>query len=68
LTERGFFFEQEHPVAGRVKMPGVVPITPFMDRMPDRPAPLLGQHNTEIYEELGLSPNDIKSLAGAGII
>ncbi len=68
LVQRGFFLEQEHPVAGSVKMPGPVPLTPFMDRTPDRPAPLLGQHNAEVFADLGLLPEDIKSLAGAGIV
>jgi crotonobetainyl-CoA:carnitine CoA-transferase CaiB-like acyl-CoA transferase len=68
LVERGFFVEQEHPVAGHVKMPGPVPITPFLDRTPDRPAPLLGQHNAEVFADLGLDEAEIMALAGAGIV
>ena len=67
LAERGFFIEQDHPVAGRVKMPGPVPLMPDLDRAPRRPAPLLGQHNAEIFAELGLTPDDIQTLAGANI-
>lgn len=68
LVQRGFFVEQEHPVAGSVKMPGLVPKTPYLDRTPDRPAPLLGQHNAEVFAELGLGAEDIKALAGAEVI
>ena len=67
LVERGFFIEHDHPVAGRVKMPGPVPFAANVDRMPRRPAPLLGQHNAEIFSGLGLTSEDIRALAGAGI-
>ncbi len=45
---RGFFVDQEHPVAGKVTQPGA-PIR--LSRTPwqiTRPAPTLGQHNDEI--------------------
>ncbi|HEY7270990.1 MAG TPA: CaiB/BaiF CoA-transferase family protein [Dehalococcoidia bacterium] len=68
LVDRGFLFEQEHPVAGKVKMPGPVPLTPYLDRTPERPAPTLGQNNAEVYADLGLSAHEVRSLVGAGII
>jgi len=46
---RGFFVEQEHPIAGSVKQPGPpmrLSETPWELR---RPAPTLGQHNSEIF-------------------
>ena len=46
---RGFFVEQDHPVAGTVKHPGA-PIR--LGRTPwqlTRPAPTLGQHNDEVF-------------------
>lgn len=52
LQARGFFVETEHPVAGRLCFPGApfkMTATPWRLR---RPAPLLGQHNTEIYTDL----------------
>ena len=54
---RGFFVEQEHPVAGAVKQPGP-PVrlfgTPWGLRSP---APTLGQHNSEVAES-GFRPPD----------
>jgi crotonobetainyl-CoA:carnitine CoA-transferase CaiB-like acyl-CoA transferase len=35
---------------------------------PRRPAPTVGQHNAEIYAELGLTPADISDLAARGVI
>ena len=48
---RGFFAVQEHPVAGTITQPGP-PIrfsgTPWQLR---RPAPLLGQHNQDVFRD-----------------
>lgn len=68
LNARNFFVEIEHPTAGtlRYPVPGArMPTTP-----PElRPAPLLGQHNTEIYDDLlGLAPHDLTRLSAAGVI
>jgi crotonobetainyl-CoA:carnitine CoA-transferase CaiB-like acyl-CoA transferase len=50
LEERSYFVEQNHPIAGRVRMPGPVPQTRgAIDRSVSRPAPLLGQHNDEVF-------------------
>jgi crotonobetainyl-CoA:carnitine CoA-transferase CaiB-like acyl-CoA transferase len=53
---RGFFVEVEHPVMGKIVMPGApfkLTKTPYQLR---RAAPLLGEHNEEIYcGELGYS-------------
>ncbi|MCE2463858.1 MAG: CoA transferase, partial [Dehalococcoidia bacterium] len=49
LKAREFFVEADHPQAGRLTYPGApfrMTQTPFWVRSP---APLLGQHNTEIY-------------------
>ncbi|MHC4551118.1 MAG: CaiB/BaiF CoA transferase family protein [Planctomycetota bacterium] len=65
---RGFFAELEHPEAGE----HVYPTAPY--RFPDRPwqgrpAPLLGQHNAEVYcDELDLAREDLARLAAAGVI
>jgi crotonobetainyl-CoA:carnitine CoA-transferase CaiB-like acyl-CoA transferase len=70
LLHREFFEHVEHPVHG-----DSVHITyPF--RLPGdagpvhlRPAPLLGQHNAEIFGDLlGLTPADLDALAAAGVI
>lgn len=66
---RGFFPEIDHPVAGRFAYPGA----PFkMSETPwqiVRPAPLLGEHNEEIYVgRLGLSNEDVARLRKNGVI
>ena len=65
--QRGFYEEVDHPSAGRFEYAG----PPFrfgggLDR-PGR-APLLGEHNREVYGELGYSPIDIVELARAGVV
>ena len=53
LAERAYFVTQEHPVAGTLKMPGMTPQTGgVVDRTPSRPAPLLGQHDDEVFAAL----------------
>lgn len=69
LTTRGFFESVEHPVN---------PATPHSTlpfrstRGPERvhtaPAPLLGQHNHDVLEELGLTVDEIAQLEAAGVI
>jgi crotonobetainyl-CoA:carnitine CoA-transferase CaiB-like acyl-CoA transferase len=48
LEERDYFAEIEHPVAGRLTSPGL-PFKIGPQRAKMEPAPLLGEHNTEIY-------------------
>ena len=67
-SARGFWAEIDHPVTGKLTYPGA----PF--KMKDtpwqvsRPAPLLGQHNEEIYSELGYTGEDLTKLRGMGVI
>ncbi len=68
LESRGFFREIEHPVMGHVRLPAVLlnmSATPYQLR---RTAPLLGQHNPEVYGELGLSPEDLTRLRRMDVI
>lgn len=69
LEARGFFLRTEHPVLGLHKYAGFpfrLTTTPCRVR---RPAPMLGQHNEEIYgNELGLSRGDLSALRAAGVI
>ena len=69
MEARGFFAEMEHPKAGRVK----VPKSPYkLSRTPwraERAAPLLGQHNEEIYcGRLGLDKKELARLRESGVI
>lgn len=68
LADREFFIEQEHPVAGRVSMPGPVPAAAEHGRGVVPSAPTLGQHNDELLGALGLSRDEINLLVGAGIV
>jgi crotonobetainyl-CoA:carnitine CoA-transferase CaiB-like acyl-CoA transferase len=68
--DRGFFLKGEVPGhAGDVLYPGAPYLfseTPLAWR---RRAPLLGEHNYEVYVgELGLAPEHLLVLAGAGVI
>jgi crotonobetainyl-CoA:carnitine CoA-transferase CaiB-like acyl-CoA transferase len=67
LEARGYFIEQQHPVAGRVRMPGMVPFAGAIARSPVVPAPLLGQHTAAVLGALGVSPDELVVLAQAGI-
>jgi formyl-CoA transferase len=68
LKQRGFIVELEHPRRGTFPMPG----NPV--RLSDSPtdivrAPLLGEHNAEVYvKTLGLSPDDLATLKRDGVI
>ena len=67
-NERGFFMEIEHPVVGKLKYPGrpfIAGETPFQA---DKPAPLMGQHNEEVYAEIGYSKEDLVTLSEQGAI
>ena len=67
--DRGFFVEGEvngHP--STVRYPGApYRFTKSPVRMRSR-APLLGEHNTEVFGELGLDGAELSRLAGAGVI
>ncbi|HPF86862.1 MAG TPA: CoA transferase [Candidatus Limiplasma sp.] len=66
---REMFVEIEHPVIGKMKVNGN-PIK-MLDTMPSirRPAPVLGQHNDEIYTGmLGYTPQELANFEHDGVI
>lgn len=69
LNARGFFAEIAHPEGGLLRYPGApykFSASPWALRSP---APCLGQHNEEIYGgQLGLSPEELKSLKETNVI
>jgi len=52
LMARGYFEEVEHPVIGKIKVPFHLWQMSASNSTYRRPAPLLGQHNGEIYGAL----------------
>lgn len=69
LEARGFWVDVEHDwLTARIKYPGssirasetVSPVT--------RRAPRVGEHNVEVYEELGLSRKELMTLRRRGVI
>ncbi len=66
---REMFVKVEHPVLGETTLPGF-PIK-FSETKGDMttPAPLLGQHNVEVYSALlGLSEDEVEALRKEGVI
>ncbi len=70
LRHRGFFERLEHPRTG----PGWYPCPPFarlagVQRWLSRPAPTLGQHNSEVLTAMcGLTDSDLERLAANAVI
>jgi len=69
LESRNFYREVDHPVIGKVKVPAVLfnlSLTPYQYL---RPAPTLGQHNSEIYVDgLEYSREDFVRLRQLNVI
>ena len=68
FIEREFFGEVDHPATGPLLYPGL-PLRFGTERPPLRRAPLLGEHNAEVYGELlGCDAADLARMRGAGVI
>jgi crotonobetainyl-CoA:carnitine CoA-transferase CaiB-like acyl-CoA transferase len=66
---RGFFTELEHPESGiRVSYPSQLFLSSEAENSLKCPPPRIGEHNTEVYNELGLSGVEIGLLREQGII
>ncbi|MEE9286035.1 MAG: CoA transferase [Dehalococcoidia bacterium] len=70
FAEREFFTEIDHPELGRtVRYPGPYWKSPGAPWRAKGRAPLIGEHNREVYgEELGLSREDLAALKASGVI
>ena len=70
LEDRGFFVEVEHPELGQTfTYPGAAAVYNTSPWRISRRAPLIGEHNVEIYcGELGLSREELVLLAESGVI
>ncbi len=68
MKERGFFVEIEHPEAGSLGYAGAPYRFSGVETAMER-APLLGEHNAEIYgNELGYTEEDLRRMSAAGVI
>lgn len=69
IRERGMVVEVDHPAAGRLKIYGVGPKLSLTPGKVRAPAPMLGQHNIEVYGTLlSYSKDRITELEQEGVI
>jgi crotonobetainyl-CoA:carnitine CoA-transferase CaiB-like acyl-CoA transferase len=69
LIARGTMVDVVHPEYGPIRLPGTPMQVTNGGEVTYRPAPLLGQHNTEIYAEFfGFDETKLQELREAGII
>lgn len=69
LEARDFFVDVDHPVVGPARYPGMAVRLPGEELTAAQPAPLLGQHNSEIFgKELGYTAQDLITLRQHGVI
>jgi CoA:oxalate CoA-transferase len=70
LAARDFWVDLDHPELDvRLTYPGAPFKSNRVSWRIDRRAPLIGEHNQEIYsQELGFSDSEIRTLAGKGVI
>ena len=68
LIKRGMVVDVEHPTRGRFPMPGN-PVRLSASPTEVTRAPLLGEHNAEIYGELlGLTSEQVAALRSEGVV
>ncbi len=69
LAHRDYFVKVPHPLRDE---PMLMPGAPYkLSETPwriQRPAPGLGEHNAEVYAELGINPAEIERLYAAGVV
>jgi formyl-CoA transferase len=68
MWAREIFVEVDHPVRGKVTIPGW-PVKMSQSYVPVTASPLLGAHNAEVYVQwLGLSTRDLDTLKEDGVV
>ncbi len=69
LKTRGFFADVNHPVLGSLKVPTAASQLSESPWRFERPAPLLGESNEEVYcERLGYKKEELEILKSEGVI
>jgi len=68
LVERRMWRGARHPVIGDVRLMAAPFRLSAAEQGPDRPGPLLGEHNDEVFRGiLGLQPDEYAELTAAGV-
>ena len=65
---RGLFESVEHPVLGRIEVPGQPYRMEGVDGWITRPAPTFGEHNAEVLAEVGIDADRIGELRSSGVL
>ena len=65
---RGMLIEQDHPVLGKVQLTNLPFRFSDCDTAVKMPAPLMGQHNRSIAEELGFSTDETDAMECEGVL
>ena len=68
LEARSYFVEVVHPEAGALRYPGPLFRLSESPRRHWEAAPLLGQHNLEVYQALGVSKEELEALTAQGVV
>ncbi|WP_039829928.1 CaiB/BaiF CoA-transferase family protein [Pandoraea sp. B-6] len=66
--ESGIDSSVDHPIAGKVRLPGFALGKSDDTRAADVAAPLVGQHSIEVLAEYGVTHEEITRLIGLGVI
>lgn len=65
---REMLVQVDHPRLGTLRLPGVIPKFSETPGKVHRPGPELGEHNAEVFAEIGLTEADLIALAEKGVI
>ena len=68
IAARGMVVETQHPTLGRLRTLGTPLKLSRTPLAPGRPAPLLGQHTSEVLGEAGYSDTEVAELRAAGAV